>query len=683
MSSQATKVETSTKIGPNGEAITTTVTTITTTAANGTKTTTTKTNTKTVQAAAAMRTPPTSPVKAPASVTSAVVPSGPAKAVALIANAGTTIHTALKAFKSSHPQDVELEAGDRVEIIRRESDEWASGKNLRSNKSGSFPLHCVLPVNRKLETDEVRRDDQYFTPSEAHPRWKATVPLWLKEAASKIVPGSAEQYLDDFHPALRKLRGTDAVKDAGAIPITFKESDFVEVDKRAVATPPAEEKDMARLVNYLTALYKDPLFKVRAIFKWICENIRYDVNSYLTGRIPPQSADKTFATRIGVCAGYSKLFHEMCDLASKQANIKIESVCVIGGSTGAMAQAGDPYVDLEEHEWNAVKVRGAWWLLDCTWAAGCIDGHTNSFRKRFNPHYFLADPRVFIHTHIPRPSEIRYQFLVDPLTPEEFLCLPFAKEGFFSHAFRIVRCSATAGTTVSARMISYMEVADGSFEVVLESPAAEKVDMAGGVGLMAKLEFPVEKRDAQGLGGHKVVYIEGAPHRHGVKTRGNGGGVLCWSETKKDAKMTRHYVKGFCPAIGDGVLSISVFDAEETQKSGPHTIPLLPVIEFRVKNTAMMGAYCAPPILYPSAVKAAHPIYKDLKVGTKVHFRACGETEAVVMSPGLKKIFKMERIAGDKLMQEIEVNVDVPGDWTVGCKSSGNTYAFAAIYKAA
>ena len=59
----------------------------------------------------------------------------------------------------------------------------------------------------------------------------------------------------------------------------------------------------------------------------------------------------------------------------------VEAV-VRGHAKGFGYPAGQPLAAPPDHAWNAVRLGGAWHLLDATWGAGTIDAHTRAFRRR-------------------------------------------------------------------------------------------------------------------------------------------------------------------------------------------------------------------------------------------------------------------------------------------------------------
>ncbi|XP_019617917.1 PREDICTED: kyphoscoliosis peptidase-like, partial [Branchiostoma belcheri] len=184
---------------------------------------------------------------------------------------------------------------------------------------------------------------------------------------------------------------------------------FKDLDQRAVQAPEghASIKD---LVLYLIQTAKTPLEKARVLFRWVTSHIQYDVVSYVTGR--SGSKDVTpggvFKTRMSVCQGYADLYNEMCRLA------EVECVTISGRSKGGSYRVGQKFGPGSDHAWNAVKIEGRWYLLDCTWAAGNGDLQKRTFEFKYNEHYFFTDPEVFVTNH--HPTDNKWQLLEKPST---------------------------------------------------------------------------------------------------------------------------------------------------------------------------------------------------------------------------------------------------------------------------
>jgi len=179
--------------------------------------------------------------------------------------------------------------------------------------------------------------------------------------------------------------------------------------------------DLNLLTKQLTGPFPEPILKVRAIFRWITDNIAYDykyINKYYyKGREPKTftcSGDslqceirkkvwetayinKVLNNKKAVCQGYSMLFKKMCDIAG------IQSEVIPGYIRTEYYEVGTP--GELDHAWNAVLLNGDYYLLDATWAAGgCTkdeDGKLLSFHKQFDNYYWLTPCEEFAKNHYP------------------------------------------------------------------------------------------------------------------------------------------------------------------------------------------------------------------------------------------------------------------------------------------
>ena len=69
-------------------------------------------------------------------------------------------------------------------------------------------------------------------------------------------------------------------------------------------------------------------------------------------------------------------------------------------------------------------VNGEWRPVECTWGAGCL-GDNNEFHWKFKEFYFLTDPEMFVHAHLPfmkrnEKSSQAYQLLKPALLLREY-----------------------------------------------------------------------------------------------------------------------------------------------------------------------------------------------------------------------------------------------------------------------
>ncbi|MEM7037170.1 MAG: transglutaminase domain-containing protein, partial [Bacteroidota bacterium] len=102
--------------------------------------------------------------------------------------------------------------------------------------------------------------------------------------------------------------------------------------------------------------------KVRAIYTWITHNIRYDRRAFLSFTYPPSDPKTVLKRRKAVCAGYARLFEELCEQAG------IEAYGIVGYSKGAFYRLGQKFYR-GKHTWSAVRVDNEWQLMDLTWGS--------------------------------------------------------------------------------------------------------------------------------------------------------------------------------------------------------------------------------------------------------------------------------------------------------------------------
>lgn len=206
--------------------------------------------------------------------------------------------------------------------------------------------------------------------------------------------------------------------------------DIHEID-RQVRFIPGNTTDS--LAKQLIALGNTDLEKVRAIFRWITENIDYntrifnrnskksfapiyyedtDDSSTTLKPLNERVAAKVLRKKIAVCDGYTRLFKTLCD----HAGIRSEIITGYARTNKPGARFG------VNHTWNAVYLDSSWQLLDVTWASGFIS-YSDEFIRRYDDHYFLTPPQHFIRDHY--PEDLKWTLLPDPPAFREFYNGPF------------------------------------------------------------------------------------------------------------------------------------------------------------------------------------------------------------------------------------------------------------------
>jgi transglutaminase/protease-like cytokinesis protein 3 len=232
----------------------------------------------------------------------------------------------------------------------------------------------------------------------------------------------------------------------------------------------------ALLVNEITNSKQNDLQKVTAIFRWITDNISYNVRaiaryraSYIyeepddTGMIIKplnlRVAETVLKRKMAVCDGYSRLFKTLCD----NAGIPCEVITGYARTGWDRRETGFA----SNHTWNAVYFDSAWHLLDVTWASGYINYHGDEFTHRYDDRYFLTPPAQFVQDHY--PEDVRWTLLKDPPVLYEFNRSPLRYIGYIKtgiHSFQPSRGIIEASVGDSIRFEAYASVDQGLLEVV-------------------------------------------------------------------------------------------------------------------------------------------------------------------------------------------------------------------------
>ncbi|XP_072033704.1 kyphoscoliosis peptidase-like [Amphiura filiformis] len=183
----------------------------------------------------------------------------------------------------------------------------------------------------------------------------------------------------------------------------MKDVDRMEtIDQHALQAPRNLRLDSQKLVEYLTQITRTDFETFRVIFRWVTNNIKYDIG-FLDGRgLGATDAESTLKNGYSVCAGYSNLFTHLCRMAG------LECIVINGLAKGAdyvpaMTLPNPPGNTSISHAWNQINIDGKWYLCDATWAAGYPDvvNGKRHFTFKFQECWFITEPREFSASHLP------------------------------------------------------------------------------------------------------------------------------------------------------------------------------------------------------------------------------------------------------------------------------------------
>ena len=166
--------------------------------------------------------------------------------------------------------------------------------------------------------------------------------------------------------------------------------------------------------------------KAFVLFKWMGENVDYDVKNKNAGKKVDCSVEGVFKTGKTVCSGYSGLFENI----ALYLNLNVKNVSCYAKGAGYIP--GQKIHNFEtNHEYNVINLDGKWYPIDSTWGAGYSNG--DDYIRAFNEFYFLADPELLIRSHFPADS--KWQLTKKIYTLEEFEKWPDIDSNFYLFGF--------------------------------------------------------------------------------------------------------------------------------------------------------------------------------------------------------------------------------------------------------
>ena len=215
------------------------------------------------------------------------------------------------------------------------------------------------------------------------------------------------------HKGMRKLLSTVFLIAAFSLVAMADSFEYSKIDQYAQSpVPQTISKDLPTLVKHLTGPATNDYEKVRAFYVWIAKNIAYDTQYYFdpSSKEACVSVDCILTYKESVCAGYARLFEQMCRLAG------ITSYAIEGYSKGFGYVEGKAFTK-GDHAWNVVQLGGKWHLVDVTWGAGTVDSK-GRFKANLNDYYFLTKPEELVKTHL--PLDPIFQLLESPVPLSTF-----------------------------------------------------------------------------------------------------------------------------------------------------------------------------------------------------------------------------------------------------------------------
>ena len=214
----------------------------------------------------------------------------------------------------------------------------------------------------------------------------------------------------------------------------FEHIDFKKADSIALLYNGESLKNLPQLSQKLTTNLSTDVERFRAIYRWVCANIKNDYSLYLRNKGQRQrfkddslkfaTWNNTFRKKLfkklvkkkrTICTGYAYLVKALAEFANLE--------CEIVQGYGRVSTTDVENLNLPNHSWNAVKLSGKWYLCDPTWASGIPNPETNRFTFQYNDGFFLPNPELFAINHFPVEGK---WWLLEKNIPsfEDFLAAP-------------------------------------------------------------------------------------------------------------------------------------------------------------------------------------------------------------------------------------------------------------------
>src|SRR5258708_30002775 len=337
-----------------------------------------------------------------------------------------------------------------------------------------------------------------------------------------------------------------------------KVNEYAKPDGKAMQLPDSLTASTDKIAGYINAHFNGSAEKPRAIFIWVANNIRYDVDNMFAINFyeePGEKIAKPLRTRKGICENYAALFTDICGKTG------IPSF-VIEGYT---KQRG--FVDYIPHDWCAARIDSSWFLFDPTWGSGYINN--GKFVRRINNDYFRAKPEVFIKDHI--PFDYLWEFLYYPVTNQEFYegkTEPQKSKPYFNYPDSI-RVYEALGTNDQ------------------EMAAVVRIE-AGGVrhslifDLLRHLKVEIENNRRQAEADKQKDELDKqneAVHTYNSALADYNRGVNQFND------FINYYNKQFKPEMPDSAIQVMIDDSDRSLRSARSKVASLTIADAQIQNS--------------------------------------------------------------------------------------------------
>ncbi len=165
--------------------------------------------------------------------------------------------------------------------------------------------------------------------------------------------------------------------------------------------------EIERLSDDICAGIDGDLAKLRAISRWVSENVYYDYPAHNNG-IPPEclSLEYVLNNRSSVCGGYANMVSALCAAQGIRC-LNVKGTGLSGGNCFAQGLTG------EYHEWNIAETDGRRVIIDAGWNSLNVLRANGTFNEKPVCYkYFDIGEDIFALDHKADSAEYRDYFAI-------------------------------------------------------------------------------------------------------------------------------------------------------------------------------------------------------------------------------------------------------------------------------
>lgn len=186
----------------------------------------------------------------------------------------------------------------------------------------------------------------------------------------------------------------------------------------------APSQYVKRVCEFIKANSTDDFERIKIAHDIVAVNIKYDAASFWAENLPEQDYETVLKTGLAVCEGYSNTLEKFLDV------LGFKNQVVHGYARGVGTLLLEESTLESNHAWNMVKIADAYYLIDCTWDSGYMNGKKSI--QEYGTDYLFLKPEHFIYTHY--PDNKGEQLLSVSVSKKEFIELADFRPQFFDTA---------------------------------------------------------------------------------------------------------------------------------------------------------------------------------------------------------------------------------------------------------